>query len=189
MKKSVKVIIIHGSFGSSEENWFPWLASEIRKIEHEATVPTFPTPEGQNLRNWLNAFKKQVGSLEPNMVLVGHSLGPSFILTLLERSKSAVLGTFLVSGFLGSLNNPTFDDVNSTFVNRDFNWPLIRSHAGIIHVYNSDNDPYVPIKKGRELAQNLGVELTLVKGGGHINSSAGYDKFPRLLDDIRKLIG
>jgi len=123
------------------------------------------------------------------MILVGHSLGPGFILNLLERSRATVWGTFLVSGFLGSLGNPEFDTVNETFVSRDFDWPRIRSHAGVIHVYNSDNDPYVPLEKGRELAERLGVGLILVEGGGHMNANAGYLSFPRLLDDIRKLIG
>ena len=37
-----RVVIIHGSYGKPEENWFPWLAEEVRKLGHSATVPTFP---------------------------------------------------------------------------------------------------------------------------------------------------
>jgi predicted alpha/beta hydrolase family esterase len=188
MSKSVKVVIIHGSYGSPEENWFPWLASEIRKLGHEALVPCFPTPEGQNLRSWLKVFKAQVGVLEPNMILVGHSLGSGFILCLLEQTKVSVLGTFLVSGFLGSLGNPEFDVVNKTFVSRRFDWSHIRYHAGMTQVFNSDNDPYVPIQKGHELARRLGVDLTVIKGGGHINAESGYLSFQILLDKILNLI-
>jgi predicted alpha/beta hydrolase family esterase len=54
--------------------------------------------------------------------------------------------------------------------------------------YNSDNDQYVPLQKGSELADNLGVELMVVKNGGHLNADSGFTEFPQLLDDIRSLL-
>lgn len=188
MEKIVTVVIIHGSFGGPNENWFPWLAEEVRKLGHQSLLPTFPTPEGQNLDTWMKEFKKQVGELRKDMILVGHSLAPGFILNLLEQSNKSVIGTFMVSGFLGKLGLEEFDQINETFVCRDFDWDRIRSNGGEFHVYNSNNDPYVPLTKGFELAQNLGVELTIIDNGGHINSGAGFIAFPELLADLRKLV-
>jgi len=184
-----RVVIIHGSYGKPEENWFPWLAEEVRKLGHDAAVPAFPTPDGQNLENWLAAFGDQVGTVSSDMVFVGHSLAPGFILNLLENSERAVKGTFLVSGFLGKLGLEDFDPINESFVCREFDWERIRANAGDVHVYNSDDDPYVPLAKGEELARNLGVELTVVKGGGHINASAGFKTFPLLLENLSRLLG
>jgi predicted alpha/beta hydrolase family esterase len=70
MKERVKVVIIHGSYGNPEENWFPWIANEVRKIGHEVITPKLPTPEGQNLDTWRKKFTEQVGNLTSNMVLV-----------------------------------------------------------------------------------------------------------------------
>jgi uncharacterized protein len=185
---SATVVIIHGSFGDPNENWFPWLAGELRKLGNEVKVPKLPTPEGQSLDSWKKAFYSQVGNLTPNMVLVGHSLGPGFILNLLEDSKVVIEGIFLVSGFLGDIGNTDFDTINKSFVSRDFNWTKIKQCAGKIYVYNSSNDPYVPLSKGEELAKRLNVPLTVIENGGHLNASAGYKTFPKLLDDIVKFL-
>ena len=183
-----RVIIIHGSYGNPNENWFPWLADEVRKLGHRAEVPSFPTPEGQNLESWKTVFREQVGALQHDMVLVGHSLGPGFILNLLEEATIPIIGTFLVSGFLGRLGLEDFDPVNETFVCRDFSWDHIRINAGKIYIYNSDNDPYVPLAKGEELAKKLEGKLTVIRNGGHINASSGFNSFPQLLKDLKSVI-
>jgi len=183
-----RVIIIHGSYGGPSENWFPWLAHEVRRHGHEAVVPAFPTPAGQSLATWQAIFRREFGEIAPDMVLVGHSLGAGFILDLLEEAEQPVAGTFLVSGFVGSLGLDEFDLVNQTFVCRNFQWQRISRNAGDAHVYNSDNDPYVPLAKGQEIADRLGVTLTVVSNGGHINTSAGFSAFPLLLQDLTTLL-
>jgi uncharacterized protein len=188
VKNKTQVVIIHGSYGHPGENWFPWLANEVRKLGHKAGVPTFPTPEGQNLNNWRSSFREQIGNVTRDMILVGHSLGSGFIFSLLEESDMPVKGTFLASGFLGKLGLEEFDLINESFVCREFNWKRIRENAGKVYIYNSDNDPYVPLVKGEELAEKLGVRLTVIKNGGHINASAGFRTFPRLLEDLRPLL-
>jgi predicted alpha/beta hydrolase family esterase len=183
---SKQIVIIHGSFGSSDENWFPWLARELKMLGYEAVAPGFPTPEGQTLKAWLDVFERVVGKLRPDIILVGHSLGVAFILRLLERTRQPIRGSFLVSGFLGELGLPEFDNVNAEFVNAPVDWKRVRENCGEVHVYNSDNDPYVPLGKGKEIARHLGVGLTVVGNGGHINASSGFSTFPLLLQDIKQ---
>lgn len=188
MTGKMRVVIIHGSYGNPNENWFPWLAGEIRKIGHDAIVPAFPTPENQNIESWNIVFKEQVGKIDHNTILVGHSLGPGFILNLLEHSDVPVRATLLVSGFIGKLGLEDFDKVNASFVCREFKWDRIRQNAGVMHIYNSNDDPYVPLSKGVELAKCLDVKLTVIENGGHINASAGFLAFPKLLEDLRPLL-
>jgi predicted alpha/beta hydrolase family esterase len=185
--KPARVIIVHGSFGNSHENWFPWLADELRQDGHEVITPDFPTPEGQSLTSWLEVFRRDAGQLTRDSILVGHSLGSGFILALLENASEPILATYLVSGFVGRLDRPEFDSVNETFVCRSFDWDTIRRNAGRVRVYNSDNDPYVPLNKGEEIASKLGVTLSIIHDGGHINASAGYMKFQPILTDVRTL--
>jgi predicted alpha/beta hydrolase family esterase len=184
-----KAILIHGAYGSPDENWFPWLAKNLKDRGVNVVVPVFPTPKDQNPTSWLAAFEVQGCSLDHNTVLVGHSLGVAFIFRLLERSTEPVRGTFLVSAFLGALGLPDFDPINAPFFEAPFDWQKIRGNAGIVRVYNGDNDPYVPLQKGYEIARNLGTDLTIIENGGHINKSAGYDKFERLLNELSDLIG
>ena len=188
MGGTTRVVIIHGAYGGPNENWFPWLSDQVKKLGHEAVVPSLPTPEGQTLGSWTRVFMEQCGALTADTVLVGHSLAAGFILALLETSPVRVKGTFVASGFLGNLGLADFDSINESFVCREFKWDTIRKNAGEVHVYNSDTDPYVPLEKGYELARNLGVTLAVVNNGGHINTSAGFTAFPMLFDDLRALL-
>jgi predicted alpha/beta hydrolase family esterase len=179
----VKAILIHGSYGSPEENWFSWLKSELAKRTVTAFAPSFPTPEGQTLENWLKAFEPYKKHLGDRTILVGHSLGAPFILRLLENGGKAK-AAFLVAGFASKLGNKEFDPINSSFVEGGFNWEKIRENCPNFFVLCSDKDPYVPKENALELARNLGVEPIVIKGAGHFNSRAGYSEFPFLLNKI-----
>ncbi|MBI5884505.1 serine hydrolase family protein [archaeon] len=182
------VFIIHGTAGSPEGNWFPWLKKELEAIGCRVFVPRFPTPEGQSLENWLKTFKEYERFLDEESILVGHSLGPSFILNVLERLSYPVKAAFLVSGFTGKLGNKEFDPLIESFSDRTFDWNKIRNNCRNFFVYNSDDDPYVPIEKGKFIAEKLGAKLSIIKNGGHLNAEFGYLKFEQLLNDIKKLL-
>jgi uncharacterized protein len=189
MSKVFKVVIIHGSYGNPDINWFPWLKLQVESCGHTAIVPKFPTPTGQSVSSWKEAFSKQVGTIDQSMILVGHSVGVGFILNLLDDQLEApVKGTFLIAGFTGNLGLPDYDEINSTFACKDFNWPLIKQNAGATFVVNGDNDPYVPISKGQEIADALMVPLLTVPGGGHLNAESGYTTFPLLEEKLRTLL-
>ncbi len=180
----MRAIIFHGSYGSPEENWIPWLKRELEKLRWEVFAPKFPTPEGQSLENWLKVFKKYEKKLDSHTILIGHSLAPAFILRILELSEKPVHSCYLVSGWIGNLGLPEFDQINRTFVEREFDWKKIKSRCGRFVVFASNNDPYVPGEKTGELADALEAEFILVKGAGHFNAKAGYSNFPLLLKKL-----
>ena len=184
----MNVIIVHGSFGCPAENWFPWLKEELEKLGCKAFVPKFPTPEGQSLKNWLTAFEEYRQHLNEETVLVGHSLGPAFILSVLEELEKPVKAALFVAGFTGKLNNPKFDEMNRSFAEKEFNWEKIRKNCGQFFVFHADNDPYVPLEKAKELANNLGVEPIIVREAGHFNDASGYTKFLLILEKIKSLL-
>jgi predicted alpha/beta hydrolase family esterase len=183
----MRFFMIHGAYGSPEENWFPWLRKELMGLGHEVIVPGFPTPEGQTLENWMKVFEEYMDKIDEDTVFIGHSLAPAFILAVLERINVKVKACFFVAGFIEGLGNE-FDRVNESFIGREFDWDKIRASSGSFHVYSSDDDPYVPLERGRQLAEKLGVQIKLVEGAGHFNEAAGYVEFRLLLDDIRRLI-
>ena len=187
MTGSLKVAIVHGAYGEPEENWFPWLRRELESLGHDVTVPRFPTPEGQELSAWLQILDQEVGEYGPHLVMVGHSLGPALILRKLGQLEEPIRAAFLISGFIGELGLPDFDPLNANFFREPFDWERVRRNCQRFFVYNSDNDPYVPLTKGLELATNLHTDLRIVHDGGHINTAAGYTKFHRLLCDIQSL--
>ncbi len=179
------VFIIHGICGCPEENWFPWLKKELESSGCDVFVPRFPNPDHPKLTEWLEFFGKYQDNIKEDSIVVGHSLSVSFLLRILEEHP--VKSAFFVAGFTGVMKNEFAEDMK-TFTERKFNWENIRKNCKHFEVFHSDNDPYVPVEKGKEIARNLGVELTLVKGAGHFNAKAGYTEFPLLLERIKQII-
>ncbi len=184
----MKVIIIHGAYGSPEENWIPWLKNELEELGYQVVVPQFPTPEGQELNRWLEILNKSIPEWNEDIIFIGHSLGPVLILKKIEELEKPIKAAFLVSGFIGELGLKEFDPINASFFEKGFNWSRIWQNCQKFFVYNSDNDPYVPLAKGEEIAKNLGVKLNIIHNAGHINAAAGYTQFPKLLEDIKTLL-
>lgn len=182
----MKFFIIHGSFGSPNENWFPWLKNELEEQKHTVIMPTFPTPEGQSLNSWNKVFDKYLNDIDGDTILIGHSLGCAYILNLLEQVS--VKAAFLVSGWIGSLSIPEYDDVNYSFTDRDFNFDKIKQNCNQFIIFQSDNDKYVTVDKGKELAKKLDTGVILVENAGHFNTESGYIKFKLLLEKINEIV-
>lgn len=180
------IIITHGTGGSPDGNWFPWLKAELEKIGHRVFVPMLPTPKDQSLDNWLNVFKGYERYLDENTVVVGHSLGAAFLLTVIEKLDRPIKAAYFIAGFIGLIGNAEFDELNKTFTTKDFDWVKIKRNCKRFYVIGSDNDPYVKSEKGVELAGNLGAEHIVLENAGHINEDAGYVKFDLLLELIKK---
>lgn len=194
----VNVILVHGSYGSRDENWFPWLRTELHKLHRKRKIankvhvrtPSFPTPEGQDIDSWLAAFRNYRRYLNEETIFVGHSLGPAFILNVLEglNRKKPVRAAFLVAGFTGKLGITEFDGINDSFTNREFDWKRIRRNCRSFRIYASDNDPYVPLKLTEHLAKRLRRKVRVVKGAGHFNEECGFTEFKKLLRHMKTVL-
>ena len=148
--------------------------------------PRLPTPDGQSLPAWLDAYDLALGSLPPApTVLVGHSLGAAFALRLVERAVEPVAGLFLAAGFVGALGLPDYDTINRSFFAAPFDWAAIRERKGRgARCWAGEDDPYVPLSRSQEVATCLGAPLEIVPGGGHLNGETGFTTFPRMREAI-----
>lgn len=188
MNNKREIVIIHGTYGTPDGNWFPWLQEELSYIGVTARVPAFPSHKYQNINSWREVFKEQIGSLHPEMILIGHSLGSGFVLNLLEDSPCKIAAAIFVCGFTGKLGLPDYDPQNESFVCRPFDWKTIRANAEHVFCIHGENDPYVPLSRGEELAANLDTSLTVVPGGAHLNTESGWNSFPLLLQLLKPLL-
>jgi predicted alpha/beta hydrolase family esterase len=183
---NLRVMVLHGAHGGPDTNWFPWLRSELSAQGIEVIVPRFPTPEGQSLQAWFDAYDRATNALPavPTMI-VGHSLGAAFALRLVERADKPFEGLLLASGFVGALDLPDYDPINASFFVAPFDWTGIRERRGrICRCWAGDDDPYVPLPRSQDVADHLHAPLEVIGQGGHLNSETGFNTFPHLRDAI-----
>lgn len=178
--------IIHGAYGDPDENWFPWLKSELEEKGYAVFVPEFPTPENQTLENWLEVFEEYKDKVDQESVFIAHSLGPAFVLNFLERNDKKIKACFFVAACADRLGIEKFDEINKSFVNHDFDWQKIKELCEKFIMFHSLNDPYIPVREAEKMALKLNADLTVLKNAEHFNEDAGYFDFPMLLEKMER---
>lgn len=175
-------IILHGSFGSSEGNWFPWLKAKIKEKNYEVAVPQMPVGVGiQNFDSWSKEFSKL--TINENTTIIAHSIAPIFVCKYLITNKIKVKKLIFVCGFNNYLGiDPDFDSVNSPMYID--NYQDIKEFCSDIVCYYSDNDPYVKFEVEKEFADSISNKQYVIENGGHINTETGYTEFNEILSEL-----
>lgn len=178
-------VIFHGAGGDPDGNWFPRLKEKLEMFGQEVIVPKFPTPEGQSLDNWIKVFNPIYENIkkEKKLCFVGHSLGPLFILHLIEKYNLKLDSAIFVSPFLNILGkNSYIDKINKTFYKTNFDFKLLQKNIPVSYTLYSDNDPYVKSDYSIEFAKKLNSPLLVVKKAGHMNSEVNLNEFPLVFE-------
>lgn len=194
----MKFLIIHGSFGSPSENWFPRLSEKLELLNQDVLVPQFPVDHWdtldreanstvQNLESWLKTFRDIVvpWAGKEKVVVVAHSLGPLFFLHAISKYSLNIDSVIFVSPFLTIPFNEQFwqiDKVNRSFYDHNFDFDLITKKISLSFVLYSDKDPYVPMDKAKEFASKLCSACIPILGARHLSSEFNQNEFPLVLE-------
>lgn len=179
-------VIVHGSYGTPFENWFPWLFNKLSEQGKNVLAPQFPCGSDiQNYSNWckvMNAYKGYIGK---DTSFIGHSLAPAFIVDYLLDNSLAIKNLYFAAPFYGLINIPDFDKVNKPFFTyKDVK--RVKNLAQSITCYISTSDPYVPNELSVDFADKIGAKKVFVDNAGHFNLAAGYTHFEQLLEEMMK---
>jgi uncharacterized protein len=195
----MKFVLFHGSFGSPDENWFPELRSDLKSLGQDVIVPQFPVDDwdtmvkngqniplkNQNLLNWIKVFETEVLpkiSKGEKVIFVGHSLGPLFILHLVEKYSISLDCAIFVSPFLDALDRWEFNHANGSFYKTNFDFEKLKKLIPVSYVLYSDDDPFVTKNHSLLFANALDSSAILVRRAGHMNASVNLNEFPLVLE-------
>lgn len=175
-------IIIHGSFGSKDGNWFPWLKKQLEGKDKKIDIPQMPVGVGkQNFESWSKVLDKL--TINENTIIIAHSIAPIFVCKYLITNKITVKKLIFVCGFNNYLGiDNDFDAVNEPmFID---NFENVKQYCNNIVCYYSDNDPYVKFDIEKSFADKIANRQYIIKNGGHINCETGYTKFEEILKEV-----
>lgn len=176
-----RAVILHGTDGAPDINWFPWLQQKLEAAGYEVRVPLLPENHTPN-RQIYNDFLFGSGWDFSNNIVIGHSSGAVSVLNLLmdERCPKVKLAV-AVSAWKGGVPlryevpNGQFDNL---FPPAGFDFDTINQNADKIEFLHSDDDPYCPLEQAQWLAEQLHAPITVMHEAHHIGSK--YAELPEL---------
>jgi predicted alpha/beta hydrolase family esterase len=180
------IYIIHGYSASPADHWFSWLKEKLEEENNKVTIIDLPTPLIPDSKEWNEALKEQIKTIDENSFFIAHSLGCITLLKFLEESsiKKQIAGYILVSGFNTSL--PKLKQLDS-FLKRELDYEKLKNITNNKIVIGANNDYQVPIILTERLSFLLNADFIHLEKGGHFMASDGYIKFPFLLTEFKKL--
>jgi len=90
------------------------------------------------------------------------------------------MGIFLIGGFTGKTGTKEYD-INLI---EDINFREIKKKVMRFFIYNSQDDPLVPIDNGQQLAKNFDTELFELEDIGHFDKDQSHEEFEEILIDL-----
>jgi len=173
--------IIHGSFGSPEKHFLPWLRNTITDMGYECFTPIFPIPPEQIYTNWEKVLDEYLErqELNENSTIITHSLGGIFTVKYLLKHNIKIKKLITVAGF-EKIHDENVD-FESFYVNDD-ELSRIKDKARERYSIYSKDDPDVPFEVAGHFAKEIGATVKEVDGRGHFTRKDGCTELEEILE-------
>jgi predicted alpha/beta hydrolase family esterase len=144
MKKQI-LFIQGGGEGAYEEDG--QLAAYLRNAlgdAHKVLYPKMPGESDPDYEPWKVQIKKELAALEGEVILIGHSLGSSFLLKYLseEKLEKSIVGIFLMATPYWGGDGWQYEGYEAIALPEDF--ALKMPSGAPIFLYHSRDDEIVP---------------------------------------------
>jgi predicted alpha/beta hydrolase family esterase len=162
----MRVILIHGFNASPDENFHPWLRKELQDRGIEVVSPRLDLRADKelDLPAVIEDFKKQVGYLRGEDILLGHSLGGLVVLQYLEAVEMVETPrAIILVAVPWKVGKPELRRLFFADLDADVTMWKAREFV-VIH---SKDDKLVPIDHGKKLADSLKARFIERDGEGH----------------------
>jgi len=149
--------------------------------DFDVFVPNMPNKTNARYDEWKIWFEKIIDKLEDNLILIGHSLGGTFLAKYLSENNLSkkIKALILVSS--------PHDDKDLAEPLAEFNIKLslkkLVKQCPKIYLINSKDDPAVPESELEKYKKELpGAEVIVFEDRGHF----WQEEFPELVELIKK---
>ncbi len=174
----MKAILIHGNGGGTAADiWLPWLERQLLALGVDVINHTFPDHVKARAEVWLPYLESLDADQET--ILVGHSSGAVAAMRYAETHK--LLGSVLVSVCHTDLGDAF--EAASGYYRDPWQWHRIRENQQWIAIFNSTDDPLIPVAEARHVAAQLKCSYFEFTDRGHFVDSR---EFPEALDYLKR---
>ena len=182
-----RAVILHGTDGAPDINWFPWLKAKLEAAGYEVWLPLLPENHTPNRQVYSDFLLGGDWDFRDNIV-VGHSSGAVSVLNLLmdERCPKIKLGLMVSAWDHGAPTGMDAEQFTNLFAPGGFDFELIKSKADKLAFLHSADDPYCPLDQAKYLAEKLDAPLTIMEYAGHIGSM--FTELPELWKIIEPVL-
>ncbi len=163
------------------EDWKSTLEKELG-INYEVINPKMPNSDNADYEEWEIWFDKLIPFLESRVILVGHSLGGTFLAKYLatHNLQVEIMATFFIAA--------PFDGSTTKEMLYTFKLPedltLLASQAGSVYLIYSRDDRVVNVEEGYMYKNKLpGAEPIIFKQRQHFTQK----EFPELVELIKNI--
>jgi hypothetical protein len=135
---------------------------------YEVRYPTMPNEKHPEYQLWQARIRKELTVLAGDAILIGHSLGGSFLLKYLseEEMETTIRGTFLIAVPYWGGNGWRYEGYERVALREDFASKL--PHQAPLFFYHSRDDDIVPFAHLNLFVERLpAAAIRAVEGRGH----------------------
>ncbi|PIE85345.1 hypothetical protein CSA08_02090 [Candidatus Gracilibacteria bacterium] len=166
-------------FYEREKSWRDDIGDKLGD-DYIFVKPTMPNKYNSKYSEWKIWFEKTLEFLDKKFILVGYSLGGTFLAKYLGENiiNKKIMGLFLVA--------PAFSEKLEDL--GDFKFKInpqnIEKQTENIHIYHSEDDKVVSFSDFLEFQTNLkSAKCKIFKNRGHFL----LEEFPEIIEDIKNI--
>lgn len=189
-----KLLLLHWWWWNENENWFPRVWEEVKKLWFEYHCPNLPTTDSPVLSKQLEYIKDYENVIKSWDYLVWHSLGCKLIMHFIEKYELTWLNIILVAPVYDSLISELSLDwvwirvkMNLKKYNEEkVDFRKINTLNNNFTIFLSDNDPYIRMESAKRYYSSLeNVKFIDFHNMWHFNEWAWIYKLTDILNYIK----
>ena len=186
-----RAIIVHGWDGFPQECWFPWLKRELESRGFAVTVPQMPDAAHPHIETWVPKLSEVIGTPDEQLYLIGHSMGVQTIMRYLASIDVTIGGFVAVAGFFslipGSIGTADDEQDAQPWLTTPIATEKVKANARAIAAIFSDDDRYVPLENIDFFKSQLGADVVLLHGRGHMGNSDNATEVSEILEAVLQI--
>lgn len=187
-----RAVFLHGTDGSPDKAWVPWLKEQLESRGYEVYAPLLPNNDVPN-RITYNDFLFGTDWDFTDNLLIGHSSGAVEVLNLLDDERSQKVRAAVLVGVwadcMGTVMEGDLQKYGQIHPRDGFDFSKIKQNASQFLYIHGDDDPYCPLDQARWLCGQTGGDLVIIPGGKHLSPKTNpqyADEFPQLVSEMEK---